>query len=146
MSSRHQRRADDAAFRRRGDDLLVDLFEAGTSLHGRPRAGLTRRTLAYWDKGSYSRASRHQCFVCGWHFRSRARLAGAFLIAVRASDPRPTDAAVGAVCSECWVGPNSRSLPEIEVAAITLLRAVCPGGSFQPQPPEFAPCTARNRS
>ena len=48
MSSRHRRhRADVAAFRRCDDDLLVDLFEAGTSLHGRPHAALKQRTLTF---------------------------------------------------------------------------------------------------
>ena len=122
MSSRHQRRANVAHLRRSPGDLITDLFATGTSLHGRPHAGLKQRTLAFWDKGSYSPTSRHRCFACGWHFRSPERLAGAFLIAIRASDPRPTDAAVGAVCSECWVGPNSKSPSEIEVAATIKMR------------------------
>lgn len=55
MSSRHRRhRADVAAFRRCGDDLLVDLFEAGTSLHGRPHAALKQRTLTFYEAGSYA--------------------------------------------------------------------------------------------
>jgi hypothetical protein len=129
MSRRHrQLHADVAAFRGRGDDLLVDLFEVG-AVRGRPRAGLKRRTLTFYEAGSYAMASHHQCFVCGWHFRSRARLAGAHLIAVHATDPRPTSAAVGAICKLCWA---DQSLSVIEQAATTLLRRVCPGGSFHP--------------
>ena len=134
MSRRHRcHHADVAAFRRRGDDLVVDLFPTGSSLNGRPHAALKQRTLVYYEAGSYSPASRHQCFCCGWHFHSRARLAGAFLIAVHAADPRPTSAAVGAVCDECWTGPNSKSLSEIELAATSLLHRVCPGGQFRPR-------------
>ena len=103
MSNRHQRRA----ARRRAPDLLVDHFEAGTPLHGRPHAGLKTKTVKYWSDGSYSPASWHQCFVCGWPFQSPARSAGAFLIAVQASDPHPTEAAIGAVCDVCW---GSKSL------------------------------------
>ena len=75
MSSRHQRRADTAAFRRASGDLLVDLFAAGTSLHGRPHAGLKQRTLAYWGKGSYSPTSRHSALsVAGTSSRTRGSL------------------------------------------------------------------------
>jgi len=46
MSSRHRRhRADVAAFRRCGDDLLVDLFDAA----------LKQRTLTFYEAGSYAR-------------------------------------------------------------------------------------------
>ena len=100
MSNRNRHRADAAAFRSRGD-LITDLSEVGSSLHGRPHAALKRRTLTFYEAGSYTPSSRHQCFCCGWHFCSRARLAGAQLIAVHAADPRPTSAAVGAVCDEC---------------------------------------------
>ena len=124
MSNRHQRRA----ARRRAPDLLVDHFEAGTSLHGRPHAGLKTKTVKYWSDGSYSPASWHQCFVCGWPFQSPARSAGAFLIAVQASDPHPTEAAI-APSATCAGAPSP--LPEIEAAATTFLHAVCPGGSFQ---------------
>ncbi|TYL93436.1 hypothetical protein FXB40_21640 [Bradyrhizobium rifense] len=124
-------RADIARFRRSSGDLIVDLFEAGTPLHGCPNVGLKQRTLAYYEAGSYSPTSSHQCFVCQWHFRSRARLAGAFLIAVPAADPRPSSAAIGAVCDACW---GSKSLPEIEIAATSLLRRVCPDGRFTPLP------------
>lgn len=95
MSSRrrhhHGHRADVAGFRGRGG-LLVDLFPAGTSLAGRPHAALKRRTLTFYEAGSYRMSSWHECFCCGWHFRTRAQLAGAFLVAVHAADPRPTDA------------------------------------------------------
>ena len=52
--SRRQLRADIARFRQSPGDLIVDLFEAGTPLHGRPHAGLKQRTLAYYEAGSYS--------------------------------------------------------------------------------------------
>ena len=133
MSSRRRHQADVAAFRG-GGDLLVDLFPAGTSLHGRPHAALKQRTLTFYEAGSYTMSSWHQCFCCQWHFRTRARLAGAHLIAVHAADPRPTSAAVGAACTACWIGLNSTSLSEIEVAATTLLRGICPGGSFSSYP------------
>jgi hypothetical protein len=54
VSNRNRHRADVAAFRRCGDDLLVDLFEAGTSLHGRPLAALKQRTLTFYEAGSYA--------------------------------------------------------------------------------------------
>ena len=125
------RRADIARFRQSPGDLIVDLFEAGTSLRGRPHANLKQRTSVYYQAGSYTRSSSHQCFVCKWPFQSRARLAGAFLIAIPASEPRPASAAVGAVCNVGWA---AKSLPEIEEAATILLRAVRPGGRFSSQP------------
>jgi len=119
-------RREAAAFRRRGD-LLTDLFAAGTDLRGRPHAGLKQRTVSYYEANSYSPASSHQCFVCQWHFHSRARLAAAFLIAVPAADPHPTAAAIGAICDACW---RSESVSEIEISATRLLHRVCPGGRF----------------
>ena len=53
---------------------------------------LGARTRPFYEAGSYRMSSWHECFCCGWHFRTRAQLAGAFLVAVHAADPRPTDA------------------------------------------------------
>jgi hypothetical protein len=127
MSSR---RADIERFRSPGD-LIVDLVPVGTPLDGRPHTALKQRSLLYYTAGSYSASSSHQCLVCQWRFRSRARLAGAHLIAIHAREARPTSAAVGAICDRCW-GSESVSMPEVEIAAQTLLRRICPGGCWCP--------------
>jgi hypothetical protein len=98
-----------------GRQLSVSFVPADDSLLGHPDEKQVAGSISFW-RGSLARGGAKICFGCSGAFAA-GRAPGAFLIAIGST----TDAAVGAMCVECF---RTKTDVEIDTAAALMLRRV----------------------
>jgi hypothetical protein len=124
--TRQQRRASLSEFRREAAQGFLDVFL--TPVEDIPRSKLLlQHAVDHWRASIPTR--RPACLSCKAQFAEDARV-GSYLCLVPSA--APTTASVSGLCADCWLRLSD---PEVERAALRVVRRVMPTATFDPEPP-----------